>query len=133
MMICPVTDPGISQMQIYLPDGDWCDYYNGERFSGGRYISRNVTLDEIPVFVKTGSVIPTMEPGEWAYTGSLADSDIELIFRIYTGRDAEYLLYDDAGDGYGYEQGEYTLTKIRWNDAEKKADLGGLKGKTELF
>ncbi len=133
MMICPVTDPGISQMQIYLPDGDWCDYYSGERFSGGRYISRNVTLDEIPVFVKAGSVIPTMEPAEWAYTGSLADSDIELIFRIYTGRDAEYLLYDDAGDGYGYEQGEYTLTKIRWNDAEKKADLGGLKGKTELF
>ena len=40
----------------------------------------------------------------------------ELTLRIYPGRDAEYRLYDDAGDGYGYENGEYSLTTIRWDN-----------------
>ena len=133
MMICPVTEAGASQISIYLPEGDWYDYCSGERFNGGRHIDRNVTLDQIPVFVKAGSIIPTMEPGKWAYTGRLADSDIKLCFRVYPGRDASYSLYDDAGDGYGYEQGEYSLTTIRWDDAQKSLDSGIYKGEVKCF
>ena len=74
-----------------------------------------------------------MEPGKWAYTGRLADSDIKLCFRVYPGRDASYSLYDDAGDGYGYEQGEYSLTTIRWDDAQKSLDSGIYKGEVKCF
>ena len=47
---------------------------------------------------------------------------------MYPGVDGEYLLYDDAGDGYGYEQGEYRLLRIRWNDREEKLTYGILHG-----
>ena len=39
-------------------------------------------------------------------------------FEIHYRKDAEFFLYEDAGDGYGYESGEYTVTRIGWNEAK---------------
>ena len=44
--------------QVYLPDGDWYDYYTGEKYSGGRYILADAPLDKVPVFIKAGAIIP---------------------------------------------------------------------------
>lgn len=41
-------------------------------------------------------------------------------YRVFEGNDAEFFLYEDAGDGYGYERGEYVITKISWNEAKKE-------------
>ena len=43
-----------------------------------------------------------------------------VTLKIYPGADASFTLYQDALDGYGYEQGEYTLTEITWDEAEKR-------------
>ena len=72
-------------------------------------------MDEIPVFVKAGSVIPTVEP--ITCTDEIKGSDIELL--VFPGADVRFKLYEDSGDGYGYENGEYCFTEIVWNDAEK--------------
>jgi len=66
--------------------------------------------------VKAGSIIPTTEPAD--STTAAEGQDITLL--VYAGADGEFTLYEDAGDGYGYEQGEYCLTKIRYNDKERK-------------
>lgn len=41
-------------------------------------------------------------------------------YRVFRGKDAEFFLYEDAGDGYEYEQGEYTVTRIFWNEAKEQ-------------
>lgn len=41
-------------------------------------------------------------------------------YRVFPGADGEFTLYEDAGDGYGYEAGEYTLTHVRWSETEQK-------------
>ena len=72
-------------------------------------MSVDAPIDEIPVFVKEGSIIPCTEfkPN--------TDEQGDIRFKVYAGKDTVYTLYEDAGDGYGYESGEYTLTEITWS------------------
>ena len=131
MMICPVTEAAdesgiVKAFKIYLPEGNWYDFYTGEFYAGGRSITKDLSLNDIPVFVKEGSIIPEITPMQHAYKGRLNESNIKIIFRIYPGKDAQYTLYDDEGDGYGYEKGDYSLYNIEWNDREKKLSAPGL-------
>lgn len=127
MMVCPVTRPMYygeyadktdmdTSIEVYLPRG--CDWYlmsNGKRYKGGRYTKVNAPLDEIPIFIKAGSIIPTTD---FKPTVTVTDN---ITYIVYPGADAEYTLYEDSGDGYGYMNGEYTLTKLEWHD--KKQEL----------
>ena len=47
-------------------------------------------------------------------------SQAPITYRVFPGADAAFTLYEDAGDGYGYEQGEYKKTHIRWDDKEQE-------------
>ena len=125
MMVCPVTKPmyyadgkelggcdtGIS---VYLPAGGWYLMSSNEYFEGGKYITVNAPLDEIPVFIKEGSIIPTAE-----FTPYTQASD-DITYYVYSGGDAEFSLYEDSGDGYGYEKGDYRFVKIIWSQSEGK-------------
>jgi len=105
MMVCPVTKPEATARTVYLPgDERWFNFYTNEVYEGGQTINVSAPLDTIPIFVREGSIIPTTK----------SDNEIELL--VYPGKDAELTLYEDAGDGYAYENGEYSLTKINWSD-----------------
>lgn len=112
-MVCPVTEPGITEMKIYLPKGIWYDYYSKEKYTGGKIITKKVTLDNIPLFVKAGSIIPVVPVKQ--STTQQKDSAYEL--KIFAGADGEFLLYNDNGDGYEYETGDYSLLKIKYKDS----------------
>ncbi len=58
LLVCPVTEPGAREIEVYLPDGEWADVWNGERISGATRVTRDSPLDEIPVYVRT-----TADPG----------------------------------------------------------------------
>lgn len=122
IMVCPVTTPMEPDGQptvrrVYLPAGnDWYDFYTMERFAGGQWIEVSVTLAQIPLFVKAGSIIPMTKPVR--NTAESGRADIE--YRVFPGADAAFTLYEDDGDGYACENGGYTLTEVRWNDAEQK-------------
>ncbi len=122
LLICPVTKPmrdpqtgaPDNTRTVYLPAGSgWYDLKNGHRYEGGQYIQVSVQIDSIPVYVKEGSILPVTQPGE--NSDDMEGQDILLM--VYAGKDASYTLYEDAGDGYGYEKGEYCLTNIRYDDA----------------
>lgn len=122
LLVCPVTKPmrdpqtgaPDNTRTVYLPAGSgWYDLKNGHRYEGGQYIQVSVQIDSIPVYVKEGSILPVTQPGE--NSGDMEGQDILLM--VYAGKDASYTLYEDAGDGYGYEKGEYCLTNIRYDDA----------------
>lgn len=128
MMVCPVTRPMYFDadgeiakpdlnVSVYLPEGGWYSLSTGEYFEGGKYISVCAPLDEIPVFVKAGSIIPFASYKPYAQ----AEDDITLT--VFPGKDGETALYEDSGDGYGYENGEYKLTKIIWHDSERRLEV----------
>ena len=133
LMICPVTEPmyfveeseplkGTAKTRmVYLPEGiEWYDFYTGEKYQGGQTIVADAPIERIPVYVKAGSIVPMAVPGNSAE--ETLGGKIELV--VYPGQDAEYDFYEDAGDGYDYEQGKYSITHMEWNDAEKKFSIG---------
>ena len=77
-------------------------------------------LNRIPVFVKAGSIIP-MECG-MQYAQEEVETPLEL--HVYPGADAAFTLYEDDGDGYGYEEGSYQTVLMEWNDREWKLTIG---------
>lgn len=124
MLIAPVTEPDISSWNVYLPKHTaWYNFHTGQRFHGGQTIAA-AAADNIPVFVKAGSIIPIGEVMQ--YTKERSMDTLEI--RIYRGADGEFNLYEDEGDGYNYEKGSYTEIPFRWNDKKQMLTIGGIKG-----
>ncbi|SCY16735.1 DUF5110 domain-containing protein [Butyrivibrio sp. INlla14] len=71
--------------------------------------------DSIPVFVRAGSVIPVKRPMQCS--DQMKNENTEAL--IYPGCDASFNLYEDLGDGYGYESGEFSMTKLSWKENER--------------
>lgn len=131
LMVCPVAAPMYYEQggrsieertqkfrSVYLPMGnDWYDWDTGERYQGGQVVEVSAPLSKIPVFVKAGSIVPTKEAGQ----NSAAMRGTPVCLKIYPGRDASFTLYEDAGDGYGYEEGAYCMTRISWDDSAGSA------------
>ena len=132
IMVCPVTEPmyyGVNSEKIenadltrkvYLPAGTaWFDFYTKERYEGGQWITVDADISKIPLFVKAGSIIPMTEP----VRNTAESSKAKIEYVVFPGKDADFVLYEDEADGYGYEKGEYKFTKIHWNDAEQKLEI----------
>ncbi len=134
LMVCPVTEPmyygvnseklsGVAKRRtVYLPEGErWYDFWTEECYEGGQWIDADAPLEKIPVYVREGSIVPMYrEECIPKSAAEIPEYDDCLEYRVYKGKDAEFLLYEDAGDGYGYERGEYTLKRIRWNESDGK-------------
>lgn len=109
MLVAPVTKKGrngVTSMQVWLPKGEWTDFFTGKKYSGGVH-QIDCPLNEFPVFVKSGSIIPMLENAE---TNSLSFENLQM--RIYPG-DCEYTLHDDDSKlHFTVKQGEggYVLT-----------------------
>lgn len=125
IMACPVTDPGVDSREVYLPTGtDWYDFWTGKRFVGGEKISADAPINRLPLFVKAGSIIPMTEVVEYA------DASVgkPIAIDIYPGNDAEFTLYDDDGETYDFEKGEYTRIKMIWDDSKKELTIADAEG-----
>ncbi len=119
LLVCPVLEPEAKIRRCYLPAGtDWYDFHTEEKFTGGQWIEAEATLEHIPLFVRAGSILPVGPVRQHALEASV--KPLEL--RVYPGADGAFRLYDDAGDGYGYEKGEFGITSLTWNDKEKRLD-----------
>ena len=141
LMICPVTESyfftepncfvgktvDVEEVphlrKTYLPAGTgWYDYWTNEYYEGGQWIMANAPLDQIPIFVKAGTILPKKE-----FALSVEEQQGEISLTVYAGADGEFTMYEDAGDGYAYEEGEYQLTKYQWFDSELKLTKDGVE------
>jgi len=133
LLVHPITEPLCYDEQgkplknvkrtheTYLPKGTtWIDYWTGKSYSGGTAVTTEATLDHIPLFVRAGSIIPMGPVVEYAEQ----PTDKPLEIHIYPGADASFDLYDDAGDNYDYEEGEYNIVNLNWNETTRCLTLG---------
>ena len=136
VMVSPVLEPmyyaagsvplqGQRTREVYLPKGTWFDFWTGTSQAGGRTVVADAPLARIPVHVRAGSIIPVGPVLEFASQATGAPTEL----RVYPGASGEFTLYEDAGDGWGYERGEYALTRMRWDDAAKKLTIFERQGK----
>jgi alpha-D-xyloside xylohydrolase len=120
-LVAPVTEQGATSRSVYLPAGTaWYNYWTNERVDGGQTITVNAPIDTMPLFVRAGSIVPTGEPVD-------STSQVQKLakIRVYPGADADFALYQDDGNTYGYEKGKFQLTKLHWDNAAAKLSHTG--------
>ena len=115
LLVAPVLEEGAVRRTMYLPAGEWYDYWTNELVRGGRMITVPAPLERLPLFVKAGAVIPV-----WPEMQYVGEKEVEtLIYRVYPG-DFETVQYEDRGEGLDYEQGDYRWIYITcgWDDSK---------------
>jgi alpha-D-xyloside xylohydrolase len=125
LLVNPVTDPGVDSRRLYLPPSQWFDFWTGRRMSGGKFINAASPLETLSLYVRAGSIVP-MGP-ILQYSGEKPGDPIEL--RIYPGADAEFTLYEDEGDSYRYEKGDYATIRMHWDETKRTLTIGNREGK----
>lgn len=116
MMVAPLF-AGEPDRKIVLPDGDWHDFWTGERFKGGGQIQAHTTRPEIPVYVKSGSLMPWAEVGQFAG----AEETRRISVRVYGDGSLPFAMRGPTGDlrlsqdhgSVNANRGGYTI--LRWD------------------
>jgi alpha-glucosidase len=102
ILVAPVVEQGKRFRAVYLPQGQWVDFWTKEAFEGEQIVAKEAPLDVCPIYIKAGSVIPN-DP-VMNYVG---EKEITyLILDIYEG-EGRYLHYQDNGEDFSYQKGEY--------------------------
>lgn len=136
ILVAPITKEGVFEWNVYLPKSNsWYDFWTGKRFDGGQTIHTAAPLNKIPMFVRSGSILPMGKFME--YTRQTPADTLEI--RIYKGADAAFELYEDEGDNYNYEKGNYSIIPFNWDENRQVLTIGNNKGsfanalKTRIF
>jgi len=109
LLIAPITRPGIEHRHVYLPQGTWFHYWTGERFDGPAHILAHAPLGSPALYVRANTAVP-MWP-EMNHVGERPADPLSLLFYPAEGS-GESVLYEDAGNGFGYERGEYARRSV---------------------
>jgi alpha-glucosidase/alpha-D-xyloside xylohydrolase len=119
LLVAPVFTKGAASRDVYLPAGDWYDWWTSAKTSGGRTVAREVDLATMPIYARAGAIIP-VDPVR-QYTSQPVTGPTTL--RVYRGADGDYTLYEDDGISQAYLKGRGSWTRMRWEDATKQLTL----------
>ena len=127
LLVAPITRHGQSYRHVYLPAGTWFHLWRGERYEGPADVLIHAPLGEPAVFVRGDAPVPLWPAMN--YVGERPADPLTLLIYPAGGRGA-LELYEDAGDGYAYLQGEYARTRVtcRSDDAGIIVEIGAREG-----
>lgn len=115
ILVAPVLEEGAARRKVYLPAGDWYDFWSNDLLEGGEVIDIIAPLERLPLFVRAGAVLP-MWP-EMQYVGEKTVDT--LILRVFPGA-FETVMYEDKGEGLEYLNGEYRWVYMTTRQEEDK-------------
>jgi alpha-glucosidase/alpha-D-xyloside xylohydrolase len=119
LLVAPVVERGATSREVYMPAGDWYDWWSGEKKSGGKVVTREVDLKTMPIYVRAGAIVP-FDPVRQYVDEPVSEP---TTIRIYRGANGDFTLYDDDGNSQAYLDGMGTWTNFAWNDAERKLTI----------
>lgn len=103
LLAAPVINQGETKKMVYLPEGEWYDYWTGEKLSGSQWILRDAPLDTCPLYAKAGTVLPVWPKQQ--YIGE-KDTDTVLRLEIFPGQ-GSWDHIQDNGEDFAYRDGAY--------------------------
>ena len=108
LLVAPVVERGAKNRKVYLPAGmRWYDFWTNECFEGGQMMTVETPLELMPIFVKENTILPMQD-----VKNSTKDKVDKIILKLYGVNTAEFVLYEDDGCTYNYENGEFEITNI---------------------
>jgi alpha-glucosidase len=126
LLIAPVLHEAIRTREVYLPKGEWYDFWTGTRLTGGAVVRTPLTLERIPIFVRSGAFIfrqPVVQ-----HTGEMPGQPLEV--HVFPAPSSEAVLYEDDGESMAYEKGQSMRRRFRQSrsDAAVTIDIAAPEG-----
>ncbi|UMY64690.1 MULTISPECIES: glycoside hydrolase family 31 protein [unclassified Flavobacterium] len=130
ILVCPILEPNAQGRRMYLPKGNWYNYWTGELTPGKRELWVRTAYDEIPLFIKEGAIIPKYPVQQYVDEVELNEITLDVYYKL--GKEKSYL-YEDSHDGYDYNKGRYSVSTFSLNGRENQLIFQQHKeGKFEL-
>lgn len=112
VMVAPVTAPatdGYAQVRVWLPEGEWYEWHTGALLQGNCVVERSFAIDEYPIYVKAGAILPLYLENVMNLNGN----DEEIAVTVFPGGNdtSAFSLYEDNGNDKNYAS-EYAVTKL---------------------
>ncbi len=109
LLVAPIIRQGATARAVYLPRGDWYNFWTNELVSGGRHIVAEAPLERMPLFVRAGAIIPM-----GAVQQFVGEKNVDTInLHLWPGGEGRLDWYEDDGQSQDYERGEYCERTIR--------------------
>jgi len=124
LLVLPITKPREEnslyvQQEIWLPKGEWIEWYSGEILEGNRMITEDFTIDEIPIYTKSGAIIPQQPKMKSSHEKPVNP----LILNVFPGDAGSTKIYDDEGNTNNYKTDQFSITNIHFSKKKSKMKL----------
>jgi alpha-glucosidase (family GH31 glycosyl hydrolase) len=138
MLVAPVATAsdkitGLSAENVWLPKGEWIEWPTGKHFAvadqAGSSFSRNFSLDQVPVYLRAGAIVPMQPP--MRYTGEKpVDPLIVNVWPLQPGSSSTYSVYEDSGVAVEYQRGAFTRTPVKATQSgdSLRVEIGPVQG-----
>lgn len=120
LLVAPLLDD-TQKRTVYFPAGDWYNFNTNEKYEGGKNYEISVRFDEMPLFVRGGTILPLAEPVQYI-TGN---TTFALVCRVYGEGNRPCSLYEDDGETYDFENQAYSWTTLRVEKGKGKSERKG--------
>ncbi len=121
-------ETNLTRASVWLPEGDWFNFFDGERCAGDRWATVYGTLSDIPVFARAGAIVPLAPPSVL----QSVDTPQALEVRIFPGADGQFTLYEDDGVSGAYLQGAHSQIRLSqtWGGSRQSFQIAPAEGET---
>lgn len=124
-LVAPVYKYGVRERDVYFPENElWYDFYTGKSISGGQTLCVEAPYERIPLFIRSGSIIPMGEEIQYA----TEETKEPLTILVYAGKDGNFTLYEDEGTNYNYEKELYSNIPMIYKDKTRTLTIGNRTG-----
>ena len=114
IMVCPLKEG--RERKVYFPRGRWFDFWTDEEIEGKQWKMIDVSIDKLPIYVRSGSIIPMGEPQDFIGQSSVK----KITLHLYGENFPSYLLYDDDGETLDYLDGRGATFTISPEERENE-------------
>lgn len=117
ILVCPILEPNAQGRRMYLPIGNWYNYWTNEVVSGRKELWVSTDYDQIPIFIKEGAIIPKYPIQQYVGEKEIKEVTLDVYYKL--GKEKS-MLYEDAQDGYDYNKGRFSLSTFSLRGKENE-------------
>ncbi len=110
ILVCPILEPNSKGRRMYLARGRWYNFWTEEALEGGRELWVDADIDQIPMFVQEGAIIPRYPVQQYVGERNIDELKLDV---YYAQNVLDSQVYEDANDGYDYKKGRYSLRNFK--------------------
>ncbi|WP_324025890.1 glycoside hydrolase family 31 protein [Maribacter sp. BPC-D8] len=120
ILVCPIQEPNAQGRRMYIPRGEWYDFWTNEHVIGGKEKWVAAEIDMLPIFVKAGAIIPKYPIQQYVGEKKIEELVLEVYYK--EGTEASEV-YEDSDDGYDYKKGRYSLSNYKLTGKENSLTI----------